>query len=312
MINDTPARRFAPARRWTIRVQSVLFNTPFESVARALEYFDNAARVARERGFGKEVVVAYGDCSPTPTISSAALRCLQRRCPHLANIEYTYFSANLGSAAGHNRLLERAAGDLVMIANPDILSAPTLFGELISTLGRPGVGLAEARQLPIEHPKDYDAETGETGWASTACVIGPTRLFRKLGGFDAETFFLYCDDVDFSWRVRLAGLKIVHQPAAVVYHDKRLNNDGSWMPSSAERYYSAEAGLLLPYKYSRQDLTEKYLDYFKKSGDEYLGKAAEAFELRVKTGRLPTPIDSDHAVGQFIDGQYAHKRFTPR
>jgi GT2 family glycosyltransferase len=312
MSGEAVDRRFTASGGWTIRVQSVLFNTPPEAIARALEYVDNAARIGRESGIVKEVVVAYGDCSPTPTHSTATLRCLGGRYADLAKIEYTFFSANLGSAAGHNRLLEDAAGDLVMIANPDILAAPTLFTELISTLGRPEVGLAEARQLPIEHPKNYDQRTGETSWASTACVIGPTNLFRELGGFDADTFFLYCDDVDLSWRVRLAGLKVIHQPNAVVYHDKRLNNEGGWMAGAAERYYSAEAGLLLPYKYSRSDLTEKYLDHFVKSADEYLVRAAKAFELRVKTGRLPNPIDPDHMVGQFINENYAHHRFTPR
>jgi hypothetical protein len=49
-----------------------------------------------------------------------------------------------------------------------------------------------------------------------------------------------------------------------------------------------------------------------KSGDEYLVRAAEAFDLRVKTGRLPTPIDPGHTVGQFINENYAPHRFTPR
>jgi hypothetical protein len=98
----------------------------------------------------------------------------------------------------------------------------------------------------------------------------------------------------------------------VVYHDKRLSKDGGWLPSVSERYYSAEAALLLPYKYSREDLTEAYFEAFRQSGDEYLTKAAAAFELRVKTGRLPDQIDADHSVGQFIDGGYAPWRYKPR
>ena len=97
-----------------------------------------------------------------------------------------------------------------------------------------------------------------------------------------------------------------------MFHDKRISESGGWLPSAAERYYSAEAGLLLPYKYSRPDLTETNLDWFRRSGDEVLQRAGRAFELRKKTDRLPTPIDPDHQVAQFIDGAYAVHRFQAR
>lgn len=293
----------------TIQVQSVLYNTSADCIERALSYIDNAARIATQAGLLKGVSIAYGDCSPHLTMDDEMLDGLRARYSHLQAIEYTSFGANLGSAAGHNRLLEAAAADFVMIVNPDVLAAPNLFGELLSALRRPGVGFVEARQLPVEHPKYYDAATGETGWASTACAMARLSLFRQLDGFDAETFFLYSDDVDFSWRVRLTGLKVVHQPSAAVFHDKRVSGDGGWIASPAERYYSAEAGLLLPYKYSRSDLTESYLESFIRSGDPDLEKAAEAFEDRRRSGRLPTQIDPDHTVAEFVAMNYAPHRF---
>jgi GT2 family glycosyltransferase len=309
MTGEFPRKDFGVAGDMTIRVQSVLYNLPLENIVRSLEYLDNAAFNARKIGAAQMIMIAYGDCSPDRTIDREILQNLRRRFSNLSKIEYTYFGANLGSAAGHNRLLKKVACDFVMILNPDVLASPTLIGEMVTALGRPGVGLVEARQLPIEHPKDYDVATGETSWASTACAMGPTHLFHRLSGFDAETFFLYCDDVDFSWRIRLAGYKVVHQCSAVVFHDKRLTNQGGWIAGAAERYYSAEAALLLPYKYFRSDLTDRYFEIFAKSDDEVLQKAAMNFELRRKTGRLPTPIDEDHSVAQFVDGNYAHHRF---
>lgn len=296
---------------FSIQTQSVLYNTPLEAIARSLEYYDNAARLTREAGILRELVVAYGDCSPEPMLDHTALCALRRRFVNIANIEYTFFWQNLGSAAGHNQLLANAKSDLLMTANPDILVAPRMYLELIEALGRPGVGLVEARQLPVEHPKFYDPATGETSWGSTACLIGSTELFRQLGGFDADTFFLYCDDVDFCWRARLAGLKVIHQPSAVVFHDKRLANDGGWLPSAAERQYSAEAALLLPYKFSREDLTQKYLEAFRSSSEGHLIKAAQSYDARSQHNRLPPQIDKEHAVGQFIDDGYAPWRYKP-
>ena len=71
--------------------------------------------------------------------------------------------------------------------------------------------------------------------------------------------FLYCDDLDFSWRVRLAGYKIIYMPSAIVYHAKNLSLSGTWQPTSAEIYYSAEAAMLLAYKWSNPERAEKAL-----------------------------------------------------
>jgi len=312
-VSDVPAGGVIETKGpLSIRIQSVLYQTPLASISRALEFFDNAARVAGEAGIANQVMVAYGDCSPDRIIDSSMLHSLRHRFSNLASIDCTFFDDNLGSARGHNRLLAEAASDLVVIANPDVLAAPNLLIELVGAWARPRAGFVEARQLPIEHPKYYHPQTGETSWASTACAMGSTELFKQLNGFDADTFFLYCDDVDFSWRVRLAGLQVVHQPSAVVFHDKRLTSEGGWIAGAAERYYSAEAGLLLPYKYSRPDLTDKYLEIFDASEDEHLVKAAGAFRLRAETGRLPTPLDPDHTVAEFVDGGYARTRYTPR
>ncbi|MEI5668093.1 glycosyltransferase family 2 protein [Bosea sp. CCNWLW174] len=258
------------------------------------------------------VVVAYGDCSPETVLDNDYLVEIRERFAENLEIEYTFFGGNLGSAEGHNRLLAHTASDLVVIFNPDVLASPRLFIELIDGLATPDAGFVEARQLPVEHQKDYDRDTGETSWGSTACLIGAAALFKELDGFDSKSFFLYGDDVDLSWRARLRGKKVIHRDSAVVYHDKRLDNRGCWMTSAAERYYSAEAALMLTHKFSRPDLTETYLQYFLSSENPDMEKAAKAFETRRSEGQLPAPVDEDHKVGQFIAGAYAHHRFNAR
>lgn len=316
MKRETLVRIAPNSKPVTIRVQSILYNTNLASVERSLEYLDNAARNAIAGGDVASVAAAYGDCSARPVFDEETLERLRRSFPNLARIDRTFFGENLGSAGGHNRLLAEsepgadAGSDFTVIINPDVLAFPNLFGELLTGFTQPRVGLAEARQIPIEHPKDYDPLTGETSWASTACAMAPTRIFRQLHGFDSDSFFLYCDDVDFSWRVRLAGYSVVHRSSATVFHDKRLTAAGGWDASDAEKYYSAEAALLLTYKYSRADLTEQYLDSFRNSGSAPHVKAAAAIELRKTLGRMPTPIDESHSVGQFIDGNYAVHRFA--
>ena len=64
------------------------------------------------------------------------------------------------------------------------------------------------------------------------------ELLQQIGGFDGDSFFMYGDDVDFSWRARLAGYQVIHQPSARVFHDKRIQVDGRLvgaMPSATTR-----------------------------------------------------------------------------
>lgn len=296
----------------SLRIQSVLYKLPRASVEKSLDYMAASVSLARRKGVLNEAVVAYGDCSPEPVLYAADLEELRTRHVNDFGIDYTFFGGNLGSAAGHNRLLANASSDTILIANPDVLASPRLLVEMFASLAMPEVGFVEGRQLPVEHHKHYDQASGETSWGSTACLLGERTLFEALEGFDSKTFFLYCDDVDLSWRARLLGKKVIHCPQAVVFHDKRLNDQGGWMASAAERYYSAEAGLLLSYKFSRPDLTENFLSYFRGSNDPDLQKAAENFNMRRQQNQLPTPLDLDHVVGQFIDGGYALSRFNPR
>ncbi|XPP27422.1 MAG: hypothetical protein ACNYNX_04340 [Leucobacter sp.] len=196
----------------------------------------------------------------------------------------------------------------MVILNPDALMEPSSLTEMLRTTAE-DIGFIEARQIPIEHPKDYDPETGDTDWGSTACAMIPRELFDELRGFDAETFFLYCDDVDFSWRVRLAGKRVLYQPAARLFHDKRLTPSADWPSSNAERYYSAEAALLLAYKYSRDDVLKENLRAFEASRDPNLKKALEEFEERRASGRLPVRIDGGHQVAAFTAGNYTVHRY---
>jgi hypothetical protein len=54
------------------------------------------------------------------------------------------------------------------------------------------------------------------------CVLGATMMLRRevieqTGGFD-EQFFMYCEEIDWAWRIRKAGWQVVCAPAARVTH----------------------------------------------------------------------------------------------
>lgn len=293
----------------SLQIQTVLYHNHLGDIEKSLESIDAASRYAKKLGRISEIHVAYGDSSADPIVDEAFLVRVRAEFSHIDTIRYTFFAKNMGSAGGQSALSNDFAGDYLLLFNPDVLLAPNTLHDLIVPFDDPSVGETEGRQLPIEHPKDYDPITGETGWATMACAMVPAKLFHDLGRLDSESFFLYCDDVDFSWRVRLAGKKVLFVPQATAFHAKKLDLQGSWIPTEAERYYSAEAALFMAYKWSRTDLLTRLLAEYRSSNDAYKKKAAKAFENKQSRNSLPIPLDPNHLIGEFKNGNYTRHRY---
>lgn len=295
-----------------VGVQSLLYHTPLEGVERMLEALDNSSRIGQSEGLCTGFVVTLGDASADRLFSDADLDALRGRLPHIHQLRYHFFDDNVGTSRGHNEMAEILDDpDYIIFSNPDVVVEPRAIWRMLAAFKDPTVGFVEAKQLPIEHPKQYASGTGFTSWATTAFAMTPRHLFLELGGFDAQTFFMYCDDVDYSWRVREAGRQVVFQPAAVVFHDKYLDTDGRWMPTSAEVRFSAEAGLLIAHKWSKPGLVKSILRRFEADGAKPEEKAAAAgFRRRESEGTLVEPRDPDHFIGTFAKGRYAEHRYS--
>lgn len=292
----------------TLCVQVVAYCNDPAQLLRSAESLARSIEAAQRSGQLSQCFVRYGDCSPEQVLAEDQLGRLRQIFDSMwGQLDFTFFGANLGSAGGHNRLFEALDTALVVVANPDLVWAPDTIGALLRGLA-PGVGIVEARQIPLEHPKTY-AELGDTSWASMACSLVRSEVIQATGGFDADSFFLYCDDVDLSWRARLAGYRVVFEPAARIFHDKRIGADGAIEVSDAEIYFSAEAAPILAHKYSRPDLVASILAGLEASTWPEHRRAVDEFRRREARGELPAPIDGDHRVAQFVDGTYATHRF---
>lgn len=64
------------------------------------------------------------------------------------------------------------------------------------------------------------ADTVESAdWVNGACMVFRAQAFAQLEGFD-ERYFMYCEDIDISLRLQLAGWSMRSVPVSVV-HDAR-------------------------------------------------------------------------------------------
>jgi len=184
----------------------------YNNADRQLRRMISSTRIALEQAglesAGRIYVVDNG--SPTASLTQAD-----------ASVTRLESAGNVGFGAGHNRLMQAAfeqGADLYIAANPDGAFHPGAIAALVQMMqAQDGRALIEAGQFPAEHPKDYNPFTLETAWASGACLAIPRRIFETIGGFD-ESFFMYCEDVDLSWRARAAGFPVRICPRAQFLH----------------------------------------------------------------------------------------------
>lgn len=173
-------------------------------------------------------------------------------------------SGNIGFGAAHNRLMKEVfagGADVYVAANPDGAFHPDCLLALARVVGaHSGNVLVEACQFPAEHPKSFDPETLRTEWASGACVAIPRRVYDTIGGFD-ETFFLYCEDVDLSWRARAADIPVLIAPNALFLHAVTNRPDDS----EARRHMLA-SGLLLARKWGNPAFEREMIAQLERAG----------------------------------------------
>ena len=290
----------------SIQIQAVIYHNQKKNLLKTIEHIHNALRAVTDTVGRVEFV--YGDASKTPTFSEEEVMEITRRFSDRLQFRYVFFNENTGSGKGQNLMGKDCTTDYILIMNPDIIVTPAFFTEMLLPFSDPSVGMTEARQTPVEHHKAYDFNTLETGWASLACAMVPTEIWKQLDGIDSDSFFMYCEDVDFSWRLRLLGYKIIYCPKAPVYHAKRLSPLGKWQPGHSEIYYSAESHLMMAHKWSHPKRKRELLKQYQK-GDAMYREIAEKFLEREQKGLLPTPIDPNHKVAYFKDGFYTDNRF---
>jgi len=91
----------------------------------------------------------------------------------------------------------------------------------------------------------YD-DVCEIFWATGAAMFVKASIYKEFGGLD-EDFFAHMEEIDFCWRVKNAGYKVMYCPDSTVFHV-----GGGTLPKSSSRktYLNFRNNLSLIYKNS--------------------------------------------------------------
>lgn len=156
---------------------------------------------------------------------------------------------NSGFSKGNNKGVEKAQGEFLCILNPDTVVPEDCFINLfdyyqsLDKVGAIGVQLVDGTGEFLEESKrnvptpkvalkklfgnsstyyNYDLEKEDTG--STDILVGAfmflkTDLYRQVGGLD-EDYFMYGEDIDFSYSIKKAGFQNFYYGPTKVLHFK--------------------------------------------------------------------------------------------
>lgn len=167
---------------------------------------------------------------------------------------------NGGFGYGCNLGAHHARGRYLVFLNPDTTVVPGWLDALLAPLSDLQVALVTPCILRMDHPARINAAGNEVhptglafcrgaGMPVTACMesaevaaisgaaFGVRRdVWDVLGGMD-ESFFLYVEDTDLSWRAWLAGYRCLYVPNPGVYHDYALRfGEGKFFLQERNRY----------------------------------------------------------------------------
>lgn len=161
---------------------------------------------------------------------------------------------NLGFGAGCNLGARVATGDVLVFLNPDAVAMSGAVEELVRTLADESIGIAMPRVRLLQEPGLLNSRgnvihISGLGWCAgygdlarpmvglrdVASPCGAAMAVRRedfelLGGF-REELFLYHEDQDLGWRMRMLGRRIVMNPRSDVYHEHEFDRH------ERKRYY---------------------------------------------------------------------------
>lgn len=193
--------------------------------------------------YSKEAVVYVADNASTDD----SVTLLKEKFPSCRLI---LLDKNWGFAEGYNKALEQVEAEYYLLLNSDIEVTPHWLlpmlaymdahsevaacqPKLLSVFNRDSFeyagacgGYLDSLGYPfcrgrifdvVEHDHGQYDQPASVLWASGAALLVRARNYKEVGGLDSR-FFAHNEEIDFCWRLRIRGYRIVCVPESKVYH----------------------------------------------------------------------------------------------
>ena len=162
------------------------------------------------------VALLNNDAQADPRWLEASLAALAE--PSVVAVTAKLLLAERGASAEPGSRQAAAVDDPTL--NAAAVNAATINNAGVVLLGS---GYGADRGLGSPDDERFASPVEVFGFSGGAVVMR-TLAVKAVGGFDAD-YFMYYEDTDLSWRLRLAGWHIVYAPDAVVHHLHAASSD---------------------------------------------------------------------------------------
>lgn len=271
-----------------------------------------------------------------------SLRYIQEKFPDDKRLKLIESPVNLGFAKANNLGVKKAAGEFVLILNPDtILQEDTLQKTLKFYKDNPGTGavtcklilpngkldLACRRSFPTPSVAVYrilglskifpksrifgkynltyleENKTYEVDAIVGAFMLIKKSVYDEVNGFD-EDYFMYGEDLDLCFRIKKAGYKIYYYPDTSIIHYKGESTKKSSI-SYVNNFYGAMQVFV------RKNLKSNFIlmNILIKLSIFY--RAIISYAGRVVKNSYPVLLDLIFIVGGMILAIYQRFEFFP-
>lgn len=166
------------------------------------------------------------------------------------SIEIIENKVNEGFARGYNSVLAHIKSDYYVLLNSDVEVTPGWIEPIIHLMeSNKQIGACQPKLIAYNNRTEFEYAGASGGWldrlgypfsrgrifdfveidkgqydtaepcfwASGAAMFVRGELYHTIGGFD-EYFFAHQEEIDFCWRLQLAGYLVYAEPASIVYH----------------------------------------------------------------------------------------------
>jgi GT2 family glycosyltransferase len=215
-----------------------------------------------------EIIIADNDSSDD------SIDYLEKNHPGIKIIKLT---KNHGFAGGYNLALKDIKAEYYVLLNSDIEVTENWISPVIELMDKDStVAACQPKIRSYKEPEKFEyagaaggfidkygypfcqgrlfqslekdegqyEEAREVFWATGACLFVRAEVFHKLGGFD-DDFFAHMEEIDFCWRAKNQGYKIMYCPSSTIFHI-----GGGTLPKNNSRktYLNIRNNIIMLYK----------------------------------------------------------------
>lgn len=169
---------------------------------------------------------------------------------HYPSLRLILMDKNYGFAEGYNKALSQIEADYYVLLNDDVEVTPGWTEKVVQLMeSDPQIAIAQPKLMMYDQRDTFEYAGGAGGfidsygypfcrgrlfstleqdhgqyddpreifWASGAAMYVKAAVWKEMGGLDGD-FFAHMEEIDFCWRCKNQGYKVVYCPDAVVFH----------------------------------------------------------------------------------------------